>query len=453
MSLDDAPEAPKLDTMHMPQPDSKCRAAQMPDSGYASTTTTPDRTSESGPREFELPTGKFFKPAIAISFGLWSRCKNYFDPSERTLCGTLVKVQDRVATIGGVIKVKAQEQESLYCLTVGHVLSTSSKEVNKYSSTIGSTPSEIESHIRSDSMDCTGRLGGLSKAMQEEEQDFSEFDCGDSCISDEFELDPTSDDFQRKRTPQGISKIEHLPPSPITFVEGTRDKNQSCSDWALAVLNGADLYRPNRRPNNGLPFGRLGRSDLTETGRRSTRLSVSRRVVVYGGVSGSTLGILSEAPSSYMRAPATGFAQMYNLSFAVGFCKTASDSAGEEDANVSAALEAGDCGSWVIDQATNEVYGHVIASDVFGEVYVSPLKETLKQVEEVLRADSVSLPIRHELSSWIDLQNGPRDFDELASAPESEDIWKVAFENSALDSGYTSRLISLGNSCEDEDGL
>ena len=46
------------------------------------------------------------------------------------------------------------------------------------------------------------------------------------------------------------------------------------------------------------------------------------------------------------------------------------------------ALEFGDCGSWVIDDVTNEVYGHVVASDMFGEVYVVPLKAVLQDIEE-----------------------------------------------------------------------
>ena len=62
MSLDIS-KASELDTVHTPQPDLKSRSTRSPDSGYASTTTTPNRTPQV---ELELPTGKFFKRKIRL---------------------------------------------------------------------------------------------------------------------------------------------------------------------------------------------------------------------------------------------------------------------------------------------------------------------------------------------------------------------------------------------------
>ena len=59
-------------------------------------------------------------------------------------------------------------------------------------------------------------------------------------------------------------------------------------------------------------------------------------------------------------------------------------------------MNAGDCGSWVVDSHTHEVYGHVVASDAFGEAYVIPMKNTFRCIEKQLSAQRVCLPRQHE---------------------------------------------------------
>lgn len=303
----------------------------------------------------------------------------FLDLKESTLCGTLVKVQGRIATVGGVIMVKAQGEESLYCLTAGHIISIASS------------------------------LAGMRDARDEEEQDLSDVESEDRLNSDDFELDFAPGDDSRKGQTLGISKIDFLQPRPIRFVEETQYKTKRCFDWALAALDEADLYRPNcpmragSDDEGGVTITTVDNGELRETDRRSTRLPSSRPTALIGGVSGFKSGILSGSPSSYMSAPATSFAKMYTLTLTAGSGETDFETTNKEDANTLTAPEVGDCGSWVVDEATNEVYGHVIASDIFGEVYVAPLKKTLKQVEEILEADSVSLPTRSEVAAWIDV--------------------------------------------------
>jgi hypothetical protein len=55
-------------------------------------------------------------------------------------------------------------------------------------------------------------------------------------------------------------------------------------------------------------------------------------------------------------------------------------------------LSRGDSGSLVIDLNTNEVYGHVVASNPLGEAYVVPLLATLGQIRESFHTQDVSLP-------------------------------------------------------------
>lgn len=63
-------------------------------------------------------------------------------------------------------------------------------------------------------------------------------------------------------------------------------------------------------------------------------------------------------------------------------------------------LNAGDCGSWVVDQSTCEVYGHVVASDAMGDTYVVPLNATLQDMERKLRA-AVFLPTEADIHTWL----------------------------------------------------
>lgn len=404
MSLDIS-TASELDKVHTPQPNHEGRSTPSPDSGYASTTPTPERTPQCDQEELELPTGKFFKRKIRLkvfqeeipthvkdrfldlqelfdrplyerlvssgnSFGPMSsklkrlgeseqtsaywlviqcepkmarRVRQFFDQDhvkseyqprnesadlpwfniwvcpkppmrlamddevdegifldvkERTLCGTLVKVQDRIATIGGVIMVKAQGEESLYCLTIGHILPMASS------------------------------LAGVWDARDEEEQDLSDTESEASLGSDEIELDSAPSDDPREGKTLGSSKVDLLRPRPIRFVEGTQCKTKRCFDWALAALNEADLYRPNcriRASSNDeddatVPIGES--DELRETDQRSTRLAVPRRIVVLGGVSGFGFGILSGSPSCYMSESSTSFAQMYTLTLKAGSGKT-----------------------------------------------------------------------------------------------------------------------------------
>lgn len=64
-------------------------------------------------------------------------------------------------------------------------------------------------------------------------------------------------------------------------------------------------------------------------------------------------------------------------------------------------MNSGDCGSWVVDSHTYEVYGHVVALDAFGEAYVIPIKETLRCIEKQLSAQRVCLPRQDEVQEWI----------------------------------------------------
>lgn len=93
-------------------------------------------------------------------------------------------------------------------------------------------------------------------------------------------------------------------------------------------------------------------------------------------------------------------------------------------------LNAGDCGSWVVDQSTCQVYGHVVASDGMGDTYVVPLNATLQDMERKLGA-AVCLPSEAYVLTWL-AQHAKASAQEV-TVPVRSKKKKVAFHDSKMD--------------------
>ena len=99
-------------------------------------------------------------------------------------------------------------------------------------------------------------------------------------------------------------------------------------------------------------------------------------------------------------------------------------------------LNAGDCGSWVVDPLTCEVYGHVVASDAMGDTYVVPLNATLRDMEENLGAE-VSLPTEADIDTWLAQQ--AKAAAKQITVPMKSERKKVAFKDSKMDKAEPQR--------------
>lgn len=64
------------------------------------------------------------------------------------------------------------------------------------------------------------------------------------------------------------------------------------------------------------------------------------------------------------------------------------------------ALQSGDSGAWIADDITNELYGHVVADDVFGRGYVVPIHDSLEDIKNRLGVDSVLLPPKIDILAF-----------------------------------------------------
>ncbi|KAF7940501.1 uncharacterized protein EAE98_000628 [Botrytis deweyae] len=87
---------------------------------------------------------------------------------------------------------------------------------------------------------------------------------------------------------------------------------------------------------------------------------------------GPQSGLMSSSFSYIMQPPGKVLIRTYLLSFP----------------DCEHALHPGDSGAWVINLTSLEVYGHIIASDVFGRGYVVPIGDLLDDIKTHLSADS-----------------------------------------------------------------
>ncbi len=89
-----------------------------------------------------------------------------------------------------------------------------------------------------------------------------------------------------------------------------------------------------------------------------------REVVLVSGLGGLKPGKISTSTSYLNMGLSTRATETYKLTL-----------------NLNSKLDPGDCGSWVVDIKTCEVYGHIVALDALGEAYIVPFNATLRDIQ------------------------------------------------------------------------
>lgn len=323
----------------------------------------------------------------------------YIDYDETgTICGRSIKVgeahQSRFATLGGVIKViKPTGIITLHGMTAGHILA--------------------QQPLGQDSFD---QVEYCDEKDEEDEGFYSaeeEYELDDSFDSDEEVQEiPTTGD--RARSVSQSTQLEGLWPKigcvSAASNEGTGTGNDL--DWALIDFDKPTDYRPNLLTLAGREEKAAINRPL-EANENFTEDGSSRLVFLLTGTGGVKSGMLSTSLSFLMMGPAKAFTKTYTVVLPHG-----------------SVLNAGDCGSWVVDQSTFQVYGHVVASDAMGDTYVVPLNATLRDMEEKLGA-AVCLPTESDIHTWL-AQHAKAAAQEV-TVPVKSMKKKVAFHDSRMD--------------------
>ncbi|ERF74301.1 hypothetical protein EPUS_01988 [Endocarpon pusillum Z07020] len=274
-----------------------------------------------------------------------------------TSCGTMVKlsVQDHVrfATLGGIIKVvNTDGSYNLYGLTAGHILDPPEASIESDQS---DTSSELDEDEFSDEEDYLDEVRSNTDIF-EHHSDLNE------------DLNSSLRFVQNPKATDTWSKLG-------TISLGSRQVQGCNRDWALIESIEPKFYRPNYL------VGEVNNSqhrckDLQEPTRDKTAMRAPRKVVVNSESCSPKLrqGVLSKLPTMLMLPPARKFVRVYPLSMDYG-----------------SGIIHGDSGAWVVNDSSLEVYGHIVAGDTFGEVYVVPLWDTFDDIRREMNATSVSL--------------------------------------------------------------
>ncbi|KAH8659381.1 hypothetical protein BGZ60DRAFT_456975, partial [Tricladium varicosporioides] len=277
--------------------------------------------------------------SINLSPNLFESVELFYEQDPRaqySLCGSkaIVSVngQWRSATIGGLISVETAEgyiQD--FGLTAGHFLNG----------------------------DCYTE--SFDEEVQETDEEETDDDADDEFFDDgqDFELDlgsmeelaPTTS-VHKTSTQLGAPSN---PKSSIGHVFWTSHKNlqdQPNLDWALFTIGNNTLKLPNI----------VLADEITQT--NTDDVEETRAVILSTASRGRTYGMLSSSWSYLALAPGNGLVRTKAVKFARN-----------------QVLEPGDSGAWVVDSISNQLYGHVVASDVFGVSYIVPASDVFRDIQ------------------------------------------------------------------------
>ncbi|KAI0515090.1 hypothetical protein F5B22DRAFT_201446 [Xylaria bambusicola] len=256
--------------------------------------------------------------------------------------GTMVKIsganRSTTATVGGVISVVKNGQETLYGMTAGHILRRLIDESTKQ-------------------WPCPRSDSG-SDSDTSYDSDESSYLSGD----DQSEVLP------------GPSWQPLLDLGVITEHSLQSPSSSTNHDWALITLYPRhSISNLNQMPP---PYKSDEAHFMTMKFNTATSISTQSSVKVITPTSrGNQRGTLTPGTSGLLVAPGRQFVETHDVVLDDG-----------------CSFQPGDSGSWVIGEATGKVYGHVVSIDMFGEANVMPFDHTLRDIQAHLQADFVGLP-------------------------------------------------------------
>ncbi|KAF4502726.1 hypothetical protein FAGAP_1029 [Fusarium agapanthi] len=280
---------------------------------------------------------------------------------ERTWCGAPIRLRrgnvSVVATFGGIIVVETAHKR-LVGLTAAHSLK---KLHNPLSSQLSTSDTEVP----------------FSSSSSDASESESGSDC-DSTFTTESSMqhpEHLNDKGLDTTASQDTLEIGHI---LCNTFNAPMAQNY---DWAIIDLS-LQATLPNRVVLDG-----QSSSDFEEENDLEPIIfpvgnpcvSVSRKVMVLKQ-GAKPIGEMSLDTSSVLISPGSSFVEVYDLAMEHGH-----------------SLSPGDSGSWVVDEKTSVLYGHVVSTDAFGEAQVMPIRSTLDSIKVQMNAARVFLPNSDEI--------------------------------------------------------
>ncbi|KAK1963125.1 hypothetical protein LY78DRAFT_210727 [Colletotrichum sublineola] len=198
---------------------------------------------------------------------------------------------------------------------------------------------------------------------------------------------------------------------------------QSALDWMLFQINPLSDWLPNLLPST--TTRRQKKELVLPSGIDSEGEPIHVKMIC--GSKGPSSGCLMPLPVQVMLESSDEFVDVYLLSLKKG------------------QINDGDCGSWVINRR-REVYGHAVADDIFGDVYVVPMTDIFQDIERSLGARSVEMPSNIDLlsSRYQRLLGGNIGIYDVGEAQQKyeQTTTNELVEIPPADSGYCSNQLS-----------
>ncbi|RBA21328.1 hypothetical protein FPRO05_07642 [Fusarium proliferatum] len=295
--------------------------------------------------------------------------------SRDTFCGSLVQYEGRTGTIGLTIIVDGIG----HMMTVDHLFNNSMGDENSLF-TSGDEPV----HRSSSSGESTSARQDTSVIppnphpdQEKQNLDFGHTSAHESAAEESLSASHTKE-FPQSRL------AECLVGQPVPLPH-TLDPPAPYLDWAFVELNdsSASFQLPNIINLDSISSPVL----LHQVSKQPSSHTTS--VYMISGINGTRrgrlFGGLSELGPLQDRSPCRAWKMILD-----------SDRG----------LEPGECGSIVVDQATFDIYGHVVGSNIIGDVFVVPLPDTIEQIRVAFNATTVTLPSQNLI---LPLCNRPED--------------------------------------------
>ncbi|CZR66090.1 uncharacterized protein PAC_15991 [Phialocephala subalpina] len=289
-----------------------------------------------------------------------------------------------IGTLGGVVKILTGDGIfQLYGMTVGHIFAG-----DDFLDDDSELYESMEVDEGEDSSTDDEDIVELELASLED-------DDRDTSIEEEFtetamNLDYDDSGLRENNKTHSVMGLgtDDLPEAPwsklgrLVEVSGNTADHGMNFDWALVAIEDFLLY--DSMAGTELIHVMQVDGKLKESHEAPDKRRSSKAVTVSGGASGIKDAILSASWSYLQLAPGKSLVRTYTLTL-----------------SNYRELQEGDCGAWVVDNQTYELYGYVVASGIFGEAYVLPLESSFKNVKDQLGAQDVYLPEAFEVASWL----------------------------------------------------
>jgi hypothetical protein len=309
---------------------------------------------------------------------------------------------------------------TLYGMTAGHILQDWQKNtVYAYEHSI--QPEHIEKIPLDDSIDAADSTM-LQSAFQPKE-----------------DLSREAWNFSRCETLGDMLDTDQLP-NVVAQI------SSPSHDWALFRVNSPKPNELRTLQNSGYYESRA----ILIASRPTFHDNLSDPVMVIGGSHEPKPGELSNLPGRILIGKNETFVDAYMLELNEG---NGEDYVIDFPQNqqltdyLSIIVCDGDSGAWVVHRASPEVYGHVVATDLFGDAYVIPLLDSFGNIKECIGAASIGLPRAEDFTAEVS------DAEPLANSDLRSKQWNPIFSTGRKVvkefKSYTDTLRSLGATGDD----